>query len=575
MKTLWLLVIALLAASKSFSQSTAEFVPCQEMPSIITKYNADYASLQIAYVVEYSPEKRNRFAKLDQDYLAKLEKINFNGLSQECKADYIMFKRDRDENLRLSKAEGEEAAKVASWFPFADSLYAAEKFRRYGGKVPDSKRLALLYTGITKQVVSLREKLKKEDNLGVLNIYTATNIITGIKTAMRSSFEFYNGYDPLYTWWIPLPYEKLTKELSGYEKDFQTKLENGKLQMDKTGIVGKPVGRDELIKLLKYNYINYTPEELIDIANKEFEWCDREALKASKEMGFGTNWKAAQEKVKETYVEAGEKPMLIRRLFNESLDFLKKHDLVTIDPLAEEVWGLRMMSPERQLVNPFFTGGTSISISYPTNTMEIDDRLMSMKGNNPHFSRATVHHESIAGHHYQRMQNNRFRTYRSFGTPFWTEGNALFWEFLLYDMNFPQSPEDRMGMLFWRMHRSARVIFSMNYHLGKWTPQQCIDFLVDRVVFERANAEAEVRRSFAVRISPLYQLAYLMGGIQFSGLKKELVDSKKMTIKEFNDTILKLNGMPVEMLRAILTNQPLTKDFKTSWRFYDKAPFWK
>jgi hypothetical protein len=33
---------------------------------------------------------------------------------------------------------------------------------------------------------------------------------------------------------------------------------------------------------------------------------------------------------------------------------------------------------------------------------------------------------------------------------------------------------------------------------------------------------------------------------------------------------LQLNAMPVEMIRAILTNQKLNRDFKTSWRFYEK-----
>jgi uncharacterized protein (DUF885 family) len=125
-------------------------------------------------------------------------------------------------------------------------------------------------------------------------------------------------------------------------------------------------------------------------------------------------------------------------------------------------------------------------------------------------------------------------------------------------------------MLFWRMHRCARIIFSLNYHLGKWTPQQCIDFLVDRVGHERANATAEVRRSFTANYGPLYQLAYMTGAFQFYALKKELVDSGKMTYKQYHDAVLQENSMPVEMVRAILTNQTLTKDFKTSWKFYKK-----
>ena len=570
-----MVAIALLVLGRVSAQEGDEFVPCQVMPQLITNYDADRASLRIAYTVEYSPERRARFEKLDRDYLERLSKIDFNSLSQECQVDYILFKKAREEQLRLAEAEQEAVEKVNKWFPFAEAIYAEEQFRRDGSEIPDSKTIALRYADITKQIKVLRKQVQADEQLDVLDVYTAGNIITGLKTALESAYEFYNGYDPLYTWWVPMPYKHLVDELDGYAADFQEKLTSGRLQMDESGIVGKPVGREELINLLQASFIPYTPEELIDIAMKEFAWCDAEALRASREMGFGDDWKAAQEKVKETYVPAGGKPALIRRLFNESINFIKDHDLVTIDPLAEEVWGLRMMSPERQLINPFFTGGTSISISYPTNTMEVEDRMMSMRGNNPHFSRATVHHESIAGHHYQRMMTNRYRTYRSFGTPFWTEGWALYWEFLLYDMDFPQSPEDRLGMLFWRMHRCARIIFSLNYHLGKWTPQECVDFLVDRVVFERANAEAEVRRSFGLRITPLYQLAYMMGGLQFSGLKQELVDSGKMTLKEYHDAVLKLNAMPVEMVRAILTNQKLDKNFKTSWRFYEQAPFWK
>ncbi len=41
-----------------------------------------------------------------------------------------------------------------------------------------------------------------------------------------------------------------------------------------------------------------------------------------------------------------------------------------------------------------------------------------------------------------------------------------------------------------------------------------------------------------------------------------------MTIKQYHDAVLKENQLPVEMIRAILTNQQLTKDFKTNWKFY-------
>jgi len=242
--------------------------------------------------------------------------------------------------------------------------------------------------------------------------------------------------------------------------------------------------------------------------------------------------------------------------------------LITIPPLADETWRIAMMSPRQQLLNPFFYGGEEFAVSYPTNTMDFDARMMSMRGNNPHFSRATVHHELIAGHYLQQFMNDHVNTYRHYDTPFWTEGWSLYWEMTLWNEGFAQSPEDRIGMLFWRMHRCARIIFSLNYHLGKWSPQQCIDFLVDRVGHERANAEGEVRRSFVGGYSPLYQVAYMIGGLQFMALQHELTGKGKMTLKQYHDAVLQQNAMPVEMIRNILGNQPITQDYKTQWRFY-------
>jgi hypothetical protein len=109
---------------------------------------------------------------------------------------------------------------------------------------------------------------------------------------------------------------------------------------------------------------------LIKLAEQEFAWCEAELLKASQEMGFGKDWKAAQEKVKNSYVPAGTQPELIIKLYNDAQEFINEHKLYDAPAITHETWGMQMMSPERQLISPFFLGGRDIIISYPTNTME-------------------------------------------------------------------------------------------------------------------------------------------------------------------------------------------------------------
>lgn len=563
-----LLLLCCLATSALLAQTADTREQMTEVAPLIIQFHADEGSLLRFYTVANSPERRERLTTFYNDYATRLKALPFEGLSVGGKADYLLFQRSLSNELFLLNQEAREYAAVDKLINYAAPVYALEKLRRRGIHL-ESAAIAQDLNAVLKDVQGRTKSISRADDLSRAEVRRATGIIQGHRDALKSVFEFYDGYDPDFSWWITKPYHKLDTALMQYAEALKTKVNKLSLPRDDgSGIIGLPIGTQELTRLLELEMIPYSPGELIDIANKEFAWCDRELLKASQAMGFGNDWKKAQEKVKQSYVAPGHQPEAMLDLYNQSIEFLKKHDLITIPPIAEESWRMEMIPPKQQLISPFFLGGEVLQISYPTNEMEHGDKMMSMRGNNPHFSRATVHHELIAGHHLQGFMMDRYKTYRHYYTPFWMEGWALYWEMVLWDMNFPRGPEDRVGMLFWRMHRCARIIFSLNYHTGKWTPQQCIDFLVDRVGHERANAEGEVRRSFTSNYGPLYQLAYMTGALQFYALKKELVDSGKMTMKQYHDAVMRENAMPVEMVRAILTNAPLTREFKTSWRFY-------
>src|SRR3989304_4196181 len=100
--------------------------------------------------------------------------------------------------------------------------------------------------------------------------------------------------------------------------------------------------------------IPYTPAELIAIAEREYAFSLSEIKKAAREMGFGDEWKAAMEKAKNTFVEPGKQPELIRELARQAEEFLDKHDWVTIPPLAREDWRVGKIGPEGHAGGPFF-----------------------------------------------------------------------------------------------------------------------------------------------------------------------------------------------------------------------------
>ena len=558
-----------------------------ELRPSIERFVADRRALLRSDPGRLSSAHAGRMERFYRDWLSRLESRDFDGLSREGKVDYLLFRAHLEHELRDLEIEASRVEAIRPLVPFAEPIVALEEAR---GRVEpiDPKALAAELAALSKRIEETKKaaerglKSKKEDDgegdddaeegesvaTSKTDANRAARAVEDLRTTLRRWYGFYHGYDPLFTWWVAEPQEKLDKQLQDYATFLRERLVGVKADDDRT-IVGDPIGREALLSDLASEMISYTPEELIAIADREMAWCEAEMKKAAADMGLGDDWKAALERVKTRYVEPGEQPRLIKELADEAMDFLEDRDLITIPRLARQTWRMQMMSPEAQLRNPFFLGGESIIVAFPTDSMAHDDKMMSLRGNNRHFARATVFHELIPGHNLQAFMTERYRAYRRpFGTPFWTEGWALYWEILLWDLGFPKSPEDRVGMLFWRMHRCARIKFSLGFHLGQMSPQECVDYLVDRVGHERANASAEVRRSFEGGYSPLYQCAYLLGGLQFRALRRELVESGKMTDRAFHDAVMRLNSIPVEMVRASLSEGELTRDWEAEWKFY-------
>ncbi len=553
-------VVALLACGFPMAQTTSP----TDLSALCLEFAADEGSLFRLHELDLSTARRDRLKAFYQTWKTRVAKTKAE--SQDAKVDAFLLDNLLNKKIRQLDLDAIKQDQPKDLVPFLQTILDLEEARRKLDR-PDPQKSAETLANLTKMVNELKPQLGEKLKASKTVANQAARQVRELQQYLRDWFRFYNGYDPLFTWWTKEPYQALDKSLGEYADAIKEKLAGVK-PGDDQAIVGNPIGRDALMAELQFELIPYTPEELIQIAEREYAWCEKEAKRAAKDLGFKDDWRKALEHVKNLYVAPGDQPKIIQDMAIEAIKFVEDRDLVTVPPLAKETWRMGMMSPERQKVSPFFLGGEQILVSYPTDGMPHDLKLMSMRGNNPHFSRATVQHELIPGHHLQGFMLSRYRPYREiFGTPFWIEGWALYWEMLLWDQNFPRGAEDRVGMLFWRMHRCARIIFSLKFHLGEMTPEECIDFLVEKVGHERANAEGEVRRSFSGDYPPLYQLAYMIGGLQIRALETELVKSKKMTYKQFHDAILHQNQMPIEILRLVLQGKSPDLGYRSIWRF--------
>jgi len=546
----------------------------------VRSYVEDREGLKRRYPVRFSPTRIARLRQFQEGWKDRLAEVDFEGLNHEGQIDYILLRNRIDFALKMLDLDQRRAEEMAPLLPFADRIRRLEE-NRLDRKRPEPREAAATIDAVAKTASALTASLKEDaaespDGLahreGISKVVgmRAANQVEHFKDILAEFNGFYDGYDPDYTFWAREAHERASAALKDYAtalRRYIAGIEPGEAPIQ----AGEPVHAEGLRAHLAVEMIPYTPQELIEIGRQEFNHVIKLMKSVSKDMGYGDNWKAALEDTKELAPPPGEAPWAIFDIVKYEMEYIESLGTITLPPLSREIWRLTMSSPELQLRNPFFRGGEETSLSYPEISMEFDDKLMSMRGNTPHFNFPTVQHELIPGHHLQSFMFRRFNAHRQMlnRTPFNIEGWAFYWELKLWDdSKFPRNNPDRMGMLFWRLHRAARIIFSLNYQLGNWSPQQAVDFLVEEVGFEPANAEAEIRRT--TMAPPLYQISYMIGALQLRALHKELVDSGKITEKEFHNGYLLAGPMPIELLRARLSEAPLTPDYGRNWRYYEE-----
>ncbi|MCL7961988.1 MAG: DUF885 domain-containing protein [marine benthic group bacterium] len=564
-----------------------------ELRDLVARYSTDRSALMRRWDVAWSATRRDRMRAFYEEWQDRLEDIDTADLSVEGAIDYVLFHNELRYRFKRLDREAAEFEEMADLLPFGARIAALEEARRAGEPI-EPARAAELLDELTEELEQRQSSLvaaRTRPESGEAKpgpaapepagpersaALRAVHATEALGEALDDWYEFHAGYDPLFTWWVEQPYERASEVIVAYRKYLRETVvglapEGGEEGDSEDPIIGDPIGAAGLAADLEHEMLAYDARDLIEIAEREYAWCVDQLQQASAELGYGDDWQAALTHVKSLHLEPGEQPELVRELALEAIAFVEERDLVTVPELAEEIWRMEMLSPESQRTAPFFLGGEVVRVAFPTEGMSHEEKLMSLRSNNVPFSRAVVHHELIPGHHLQGFMTARYNTHRrAFSTPFWGEGWPLYWEMLLWDLGFPRTPEEKIGMLFWRTHRAARIVFSLKFHLGEMSAEEAIEFLVEGVGHERSAATAEVRRSFAGSYPPLYQAAYMIGGLQIRTLHEEMVGTGRMTDREFHDAILQGGSMPIEMHRARLQGVAPEWEFRPRWRFADR-----
>ena len=181
--------------------------PASEMRAIIEYYALDRGSLARSYPVSSSPARQARFRKFYADALERIQKLDFDSMSQGGRVDYLLLKNDLEYELRQLDIQSKQIAEIAPLIPFAATIVDLEEARRRMEPIESAKTAATLTT-LRKQIDDTRRSVEAglrgseaSDAVKVKKTvaYRAVGAVNSLRNNLRNWYTFYNGYDPIFT----------------------------------------------------------------------------------------------------------------------------------------------------------------------------------------------------------------------------------------------------------------------------------------------------------------------------------------------------------------------------------------
>ncbi len=196
-----------------------------ELRGAIERYEVDRGSVLRSAPQAGSPLRDERLRGFTTQWLDQLGSVDFDRLSQDGKVDYLLLKNHLAHELRQVDIRSRERAEWEPLVPFAPIILDLDGARR-DLKPMEWSKVAGDLIRLTKEIGDARRALERnapvrDQNKGnALAKNRAANralaAVEGLRNTLRTWFAFYDGYDPLFTWWMQEPYKVADQSLQSY-----------------------------------------------------------------------------------------------------------------------------------------------------------------------------------------------------------------------------------------------------------------------------------------------------------------------------------------------------------------------
>ncbi len=181
--------------------------------------------------------------------------------------------------------------------------------------------------------------------------------------------------------------------------------------------------------------------------------------------------------------------------------------------------------------------------------------LYDIKATPKYSMRTLAYHEGIPGHHFQialamEMEGMPFIRKMSPFTAY-TEGWALYSEYLAWEMGFQDNPLDNLGRLQAELFRAVRLVVDTGIHQKRWTREEAIDYMASNTGMALSDVTSEIERYI---VMPGQATSYKVGMLKILELREKAKTAlgDKFDLRDFHDVVLKNGAVPLAILEELI-----------------------
>jgi uncharacterized protein (DUF885 family) len=315
-------------------------------------------------------------------------------------------------------------------------------------------------------------------------------------------------------------------------------------------------------------------EQMFEKASKRKNELQAEMLKISKDLWpkyFGKTalpstdleiTKMMISKISERHTTPDSFQVAIENQFPQLLDFIKKKDLIYIDPskplvvrkepaYMQGIAGVSISAPGPYDKN----GNTYYNVgSMAGYTKEAAESYL--REYNYYVLQILNIHEAIPGHYTQLIYSNQSPSLIKslFGNNAMIEGWAVYTERMMMENGYGDSPEMWLLYYKWHLRSVCNTILDISVHSKDMEKEDAINFLVNEAFQQQAEAENKWRR---VSVTQVQLCCYFTGYSEIYDCREEMKSKlgDKFNLKQFHEKFLSYGSAPVKNIRSLMLEE--------------------